>query len=75
MLKSVQFDYPVDCIKRLNEDLIEAALFNAQIVIYDLNKMKSVKTISAHTKLVKTLYLLSNGDLFSVSNNGNIKLF
>ena len=75
MLKSIQLDCSVNCIKTLNEDLIAAALFNGQIVIYDLNKMKIVKIISGHTKLVKTLNLLSNGDLFSLSNNGDIKLF
>ena len=78
MLKSIQFDYSVFCVKLLSNDFIAAGLCNGEIVIYDLNKMENAITILAHSKVlvkIKTLNLLSNGDLLCGSDNGEIKIF
>jgi WD40 repeat protein len=75
MLKSIEYEHPVYCVKELNEDLITVGLNNSEIQIYDLNKMENIKTISAHSSLVYRLLLLSNGNLISGSAHGGIKLW
>ena len=74
MLKSIQFEQEVHCVKELNDYLIVAGLNNGEIQIYDLNKMEIIQTISAHSSYVYRL-LLSNGNLLSSSEKGKIKLW
>jgi WD40 repeat protein len=75
ILKSIQFDHPVYCVKELKENLFAVGLGNGEIQIYDLNEIKNIKTISAHSSFVYRLKVLSNGNLLSGSKNGKIKLW
>ena len=74
-LKSIKFDHPVCCVKILNGDLIAVALSNGEIIIYNVNKMHFVKSISFSSSSIYRLELLSNGNLLSGSGDGNIVLF
>ena len=73
MLKSIDFDHQV-CIKNLNDVLIAVGLFG-NILIYDLDKHQTIKTIKAYaySYSVHHLCLLSNGNLMSSSEYGEIK--
>ena len=51
------------------------AIENGEIQIYNIDKMKIVKTIQAHSYDVNRLHLLNNGDLLSGSGDGEIKLW
>ena len=62
-------------MKCLNEDLIIVALGNGEIQIYDDNEKKIIKTVSAHTSMIYQFCLLSNGNLVSSSDEGDIKLW
>jgi hypothetical protein len=74
-LKSIEFDFYVYCVKTLNEDLIAVALGKGKIQIFNLSKMKQIKTIKAHSSTVfRLIYLSSNGNLLSSSNKGDVKL-
>ena len=75
LLNSIEYDQPVNNVKRLTEDLVAIALENGEIQIYDLNKMENVHSISAHSSFVNRISLLQNGNLFSGSEDGNIKLW
>jgi WD40 repeat protein len=75
ILRSIEFDEPVNCIKNFNDDLIVVGLNNGEIQIYSLDKKENVKTISAHSSYVNRLHLLANGNLLSGSGNGDIKLW
>ena len=48
LLNSIEYDQPVNNVKRLTEDLVAIALENGEIQIYDLNKMKNVQAHSSH---------------------------
>ena len=48
LLNSIEYDQPVNNVKRLTEDLIAIALENGEIQIYALNKMKNVQAHSSH---------------------------
>jgi WD40 repeat protein len=74
ILKLIQFNHPVNCVKTLNEDLIATALDNGEIEIYDLKKNEKIKTIKEHSTAVFRLNLLSNGHLLSSDVSGQIKL-
>ena len=50
-------------------------LENAEIQIYDFKRMKTIKTILAHSSFVSRLHLLSNGKLLSGSGKGDINLW
>ena len=75
LLKSIEFEDAVTCMKCLNEDLIIVALGNGEIQIYDDNEKKIIKTVSAHTSMIYQFCLLSNGNLVSSSDEGDIKLW
>jgi WD40 repeat protein len=75
ILKSIEFDGRVYCVKNFNDDLILVGLNNGEIQIYSLDKKENVKTISAHSSYVNRLHLLSNGNLLSGSEFGDIKLW
>ena len=75
MLKSIEFSDSIYYFKVLTDDLLAVALSNGQIEIYNFNKMKSMKSITAHTSLAYRLLLLSNGNLLGSFVNGEIKLF
>ena len=75
ILKSIEFDGPVYCVKNLNDDLILVGLYNGEIQIYSLEENKNIRTISAHSSYVYRLNLLSNGNLLSGSGKGDIKLW
>ena len=75
MLKSIQFDHPVYCVKALNESLIAVALQTGEIQINNLIKMLMVNNILAGSPFIHCLNLLSNGSLLSGSGNGEIKLW
>ena len=75
MLRSIQFEEPLCCIKSSNEDSISVALENGEIQIYNYKKMETVKTISAHSSCVKRMCSLSNGNLVSGSEDSDIKLW
>ena len=75
LLKSIQFDDIIYCIKVLDERLIAIGLFNGEIKIYDLVKDKCVKSFMAHTTFIYRLNSLSNGNLLSASGKGEIKLW
>ena len=75
LLKSIQFEYDVKCAKVLNEYLIAISFSNGEIKIYDLNKMKVIKSFTAHSTFIYRLHLLSNGNLLSSSEKGEIKLW
>ena len=75
-LKSIQFDCPVICVKTLNDEIIAVGLGNHEIgniIVYDLAKMNIIKTITAHKSFIYRLNLLSNGNLLSCSQDGEIK--
>ena len=75
LLNSIKFDDVVKCIKSLNEELISFSLKNGQIHIYNINKMETLKIISAHESECYRLYLFKNGVLLSESIYGEIKLW
>ena len=75
MLKSIEFNYQVYCMRVLNKNLLAIGLQNGKIKIYDLSKKETVKTIRAHSKYLYRLNVLSNGNLLSGSYNGEIKLW
>jgi aspartate 1-decarboxylase len=75
ILKSIEFNKEVYHVKKLSDDLILAALEEGEIQIYSLKKNEIAKTISAHSSPVFILHLLSNGNLLSGSENGEIKLW
>ena len=81
-MESINFDNPICCVIKLNDDLIGVGLQNGDIVIYNTKRLKSIKRISAHTEInqfrqgsVIQMYLMSNGCLLSGSKNGEIKLW
>ena len=74
LLKSIQFNHWTNCAKVLNNNLLAISFSNGQIQLYDLNKMKTIKSLLAHSSFVYRLHLLSNGNLLSSSENGEIKL-
>ena len=74
ILKSIEFNNEVCCLKALKEDLIAICTFNKKIIIYDLTQSSIIKSISPHSSDVEMFYLLSNGNLLSGSTNGEIKL-
>jgi WD40 repeat protein len=73
LLKSIQFDQPVNFVQKLKEDLIAVALQNGEIHIYNLVKIEKIKTIQAHSFGAFRLNFLSNGNLLSGSEKGEIK--
>ena len=75
LLKSIHFEYVVNFVQTLNDELIAVAFENGEIQIYNYRKEEIVKTISAHGSNVSRLYLLKNGHLLSGSTNGDIKLW
>ena len=74
-LKSIRFNYPVYCLKVLNENLLAIGLGNEKIQIYDLKKQRTVKIFSSHSNIINQLNSLSYGYLLSGSDNGEIKLW
>ena len=73
LLKSIEFDKAVNCVKILNQDLIIVSLAYGHIQIYNINKMKIVKTIKNHLSSdIGPLHLLKNGNLISGSNDCEI---
>jgi WD40 repeat protein len=72
LLKSIEFNHPVSCVKSLNEDLIAVALENGDLQIYDLCDMEMLKCFLS-SYMVNYLSLLSNGILLSASTNGYIQ--
>ena len=75
MLQTLLFNYSVNCISIINNNLIAVGLDNGEIMIYDLNEMKSIKTILAHSSCVYRMNLLSNGNLLTGSNAGDVRLW
>jgi hypothetical protein len=77
MLQSINLDCSVYCVKVLNEDLFAVGLQNGVIEIYEMDELKKVITIAAHSSpesFILRLSLLSDGNLVSVSGDGEIKL-
>jgi WD40 repeat protein len=75
LLKSIEFQHPVNCVRVLNEDLIALGLGNYEtgyIIIYNLTKMEIVKQTRSFLIYVFDLTLLPNGNLLSGSGNGFI---
>ena len=73
LLKSIDFEKAVNCVKILNEDLIIVSIAYGHIQIYNINKMKIVKTIKNHLSSdIGPLHLLKNGNLISGSNDCEI---
>ena len=75
LLKSIEFDHPVNCTQLLNDQLLSVALENGHIVIFDLNKMEQIYFISAHLSYVYHLRFISNGNLLSGCGKGKINLW
>ena len=74
LLKSIQFDYFVNCAKVLfNSNLVAISINNGEIKMYDLDKLIIIKSIKADSTFVNRLHLLSNGNLLSTSKT-EIKL-
>ena len=78
MLKSIEFEHPIGCVKTLNEDLIGVCLLNSEIKIYNLIKMEIIKTItstdtSSNVSLL-CLKLLSNGNLVGQLGYGKLNI-
>jgi len=61
------------CIDPINQYLISCS-FDKSIKIWDLNTMTCIKTLNAHSKSVKSLFI-SGKYLFSSSNDSTIKLW
>ena len=72
-LKSFKFSYPVLCLKTLSDDLIAVAFHNDQILIYNINEMKLIKSISTHSPSIYSLFVLSNGNMVSGAGDGELK--
>ncbi len=76
LLKSIQFDYPVYCVKILTDNLFAIGLENGEIQINDWSKKESLDIIKAHTSLIHQLTVLPNSNnLLSGSGSGDIKLW
>ena len=75
LLKSIEFEHSVYCVRTLNKDLTAIGLSNGEIQIYNLSKNEKMKSISAHTSYVNCLYLTQNDNLLSGSGDGEIKLW
>ena len=74
MLKSFEFDDAVRCVKNLNDDLFVISLENEEILIYDFKIMESVKKITNINSSINYFQLLSNGNLLTGADNGEINL-
>ena len=75
MLESIQFEKAIHCFKILNDDLISVETDEDQIEIVNLNTIETIKTISSNITFVYCFHLLSNGNMLSGSQNGEIKLW
>jgi WD40 repeat protein len=70
LVKSIRLQYDVCCAKLLTDELIALGLRNGEIKIYNFKKEETIKTISKEKmKRSNDLFLLSNGNLISTSNN------
>ena len=75
LLKSIEPENSVRCVKNLNEDLMIMSIAYGHIQIYNFNKMEIVQTIKNHLSSdVGRLHLLKNGNLISISKEGDIIL-
>ena len=72
MLKSMKFNSYIYCVKAITDELILIGLEKGEIQIYNFIKDETIKKISAHSSAVRQLILLSNGDLLSISQSGEI---
>ena len=75
LLKSIDFEHPVNCIKVLNDALIAIGLGDYQtgyIIIYNLYDKKIHKQTRSFPIYIYDLYLLPNGNLLSGWENGFI---
>ncbi len=75
LLKSIDFEHPVNCIKVLNDIYIAVGLGDRQsgfIIIYNLFNKKILKQTRSFPADVNYLYLLPNGNLLSGWENGFI---
>ena len=75
ILKSIQFQYEVFCLRTINENLIAVGLENGKIIIFDLNKMEIIKEISKRNLTdIYCLHILSNGNICCGDTAGRICL-
>ena len=75
MLQSIQFDYQVFCAKTLNDDLIAVVLNIGEILIHDLNQMKTIKHCALNSRHIYRLNFLSDGSLLTGHFDGQINLW
>ena len=79
LIKSIQFEHPVKFVKKLNQDLIAIVFANNNnidnLLIYDLTKMQAIKTITIDSSFISRLHLLTNGNLLTGSDDGEVKLW
>jgi WD40 repeat protein len=74
MLKSIQFEHPILCVKALNEYLIVIGLENGEIQIYNFERLQIMKSIMFNSSFIKRIHFLSNSDIIVGFGNGSIKL-
>jgi WD40 repeat protein len=76
-LKTLNFNDSVKCVETFNDDkMLIIGTAKGDVIIYDLNKNEELNKInSAHSFYVWRLILLSNGNLLTSSENGEIKLW
>ncbi len=75
LLKSINFNESVICVKMLTGNLMAIGLENGEIEIYNISKEETVKTISAHSSYLFQVKYLSNGNLLSGDGKGEIMLW
>ncbi|KYR02320.1 putative protein serine/threonine kinase [Tieghemostelium lacteum] len=87
--QKISYIGPNDCKYKLDEhsgeindlcldthrNLLYSCSFDKSIKVWDLNTMKCIKTLNAHSKSVKSLFLSGSQYLFSGSNDGSIKVW
>jgi WD40 repeat protein len=74
-IKTKQFDNDyIKCIKLVAYDLIAVGVSNGDILIYDTNEYKIIFNFTKHTNYISSIEFLSNGDLVTRSENGQIRL-
>ena len=69
MIESIKFEFDVSCVKLLNDELIALGLQNGEIKIHNFIKSETIKTISADNSSIRSILLLSNGNLISCSKS------